>query len=94
MGRVPDHGQGFYMNMVSHVAMRTQVRPRTESEEKLRCEVQISASKQRLYHSSTYVQLLLFPQPVHVRLIVFVAMVVCNISFFGHRCAGATTCVA
>lgn len=26
------------MNMVSHVAMRTQVRPRTESEEKFRYE--------------------------------------------------------
>jgi len=78
------------MNMVSHVAMRTQVRPRTESEEKLRCESQNSVSAQYLQNAPTYMQLPLFSKSVHIGLVVFVAMIECDILFGDHGCSRAT----
>jgi hypothetical protein len=37
---------------------------------------------------STYVQLLAFPKPVHICLVMFVAMTVLDLCFVGHRWAG------
>lgn len=73
--------QSSYMNIVSHVAMRTQVRPRTEREEKFRYDSQLNRSNWLSLRHSTYIQLLLLSKPEHVGLIMLITKVVCNLIF-------------
>jgi hypothetical protein len=63
-----------YMSMVSHVAIRTQVRPRTESERKLRYKDRLAVYLAKSDCKSTYIQPLFLSEPSHVGLIMFVAV--------------------
>jgi hypothetical protein len=65
-----------YMSIVSHVAMRTQVRPRTESERKLRYNDQLAVCSRRPCLLFTYIQPLFLPESSHVGQVIFVAVMV------------------
>lgn len=82
-----------HMNIVSHVTMRMQVRPRTESEGKFRCNSQLNRSTWLFLRHSTYIQLLLLSKPKHVGLIMLVAKVVCDLLFVRCRSDRNTTVI-
>jgi hypothetical protein len=65
-----------YMSMVSHVAIRTQVRPRTESERKLRYKDRLAVYMADSDSTSTHIQPLFLSKSSHVGLVMLVTEVV------------------